>query len=354
MRRALALAHHGWGRVHPNPLVGAVVVRNDEVVGEGYHAEYGGAHAEVAALRAAGDAARGATLYVSLEPCAHHGKTPPCTEAILAAGIAEVVYAADDPNTRAGGGAERLRSAGVCVHAGVERTAARELNAAFFHLHERGAPYVSLKLAVSLDGRIAARPGARTALTGAEANREVHRLRAGYDAVLIGRGTAATDDPLLTVRDAPSRQPPIRVVVDSGARLDPSSRLVRTAAEAPIWVLAAADADPTRTSNLTEHGVRIVQAEPGPAGVDLQSGLRELAAAGARTIFAEGGSRIASALLAADLVQRLFLFVAPVFLGSGSVPAFDIATQPATRWRFTREQRFGADVLLTLDRGDGG
>jgi diaminohydroxyphosphoribosylaminopyrimidine deaminase / 5-amino-6-(5-phosphoribosylamino)uracil reductase len=354
MRRALALAHLGWGRVHPNPQVGAVVVNGGRVVGEGYHAEYGGAHAEVAALRAAGDAARGATLYVTLEPCAHHGRTPPCTDAIRAAGIAEVVYAADDPNTRAGGGAARLREAGVRVHGGVERAAARELNAAFFHVHERGAPYVALKLAISLDGRIAARPGARTALTGTEATREVHRLRSGFDAILIGRGTAEADDPLLTVREVPLRQPPIRVVVDSGVRLDPASRLVRTAAEAPTWVLAAADADPARGRALAERGVRVIPAKRGAAGVDLRDGLRELAAAGARTILAEGGSRIASALLDADLVQRIFLFVAPVFLGSAGVPAFDVAAQPPMRWRFTREQRFGADMLLTLDHAEHG
>lgn len=350
MRRALALARLGWGRVHPNPLVGAVIVKNGRVVAEGYHAEYGGAHAEVAALQAAGDDARGATLYVTLEPCAHHGTTPPCTDAILAAGIVEVVYATGDPNPRSGRGAEQLRNAGVRVQAGVERAAARELNAAFFHVHERGAPYVALKLAMSLDGRIAARPGARTTLTGREATREVHRLRSGFDAILVGRGTAEADDPLLTVREAPVRQPPVRVVVDSGAHLDPASRLVRTATETPVWVLAAANADAGRVQELTRHGVRIVQAEPRPAGIDLPSGLRELAAAGARTIFAEGGSRIASALLDADLVQRLFLFVAPVFLGSAGVAAFDIAAQPAGRWRFMGEQRFGGDVLLTLDR----
>jgi diaminohydroxyphosphoribosylaminopyrimidine deaminase/5-amino-6-(5-phosphoribosylamino)uracil reductase len=354
MRRALALAPLGWGRVHPNPLVGAVVVRDGRVVGEGYHAEYGGAHAEVIALRAAGDAARGATLFVSLEPCTHHGKTPPCTEAILAAGIADVVYAAEDPNTRAGGGAERLRAAGVRIHAGIERAAARELNAAFFHVHERGAPYVALKLAVSLDGRIASRPGVRTTLTGPAAMREVHRLRSGFDAILIGRGTAEADDPLLTVREVPVRQPPVRIVVDSGARLDPTSQLVRTAAEAPVWVLAAAHADAARCRELTDRGVRVVQVEPGPAGVDLHSGLRELSAAGARTIFAEGGSRIASTLLDADVIQRIFLFVAPVVLGSAALAAFDVAAQPSARWRFTREQRFGADVLLTLDRNEDG
>jgi diaminohydroxyphosphoribosylaminopyrimidine deaminase / 5-amino-6-(5-phosphoribosylamino)uracil reductase len=350
MRRALALAQLGWGRVHPNPLVGAVIVKNGRVVGEGHHAEYGGAHAEIAALQAAGDDARDATLYVTLEPCAHHGRTPPCTDAIVEAGISEVVYATGDPNPRSGRGADELRNAGLRVLSGVERAAARELNAAFFHVHERGGPYVALKLAISVDGRIAARPGARTVLTGIESTREVHRLRSGFDAILVGHGTAEADDPLLTVREAPVRQPPVRVVVDSGARLDPSSRLVRTAAEMPVWILAAEDADAQRVRTLTEYGVRVVQTKPRPEGLDLPSGLRALADAGARTIFAEGGRRIASGLLDADLVQRLFLFVAPVFLGKMGVVGFDIEAQPPGRWRFIREQRFGADVLLTLDR----
>src|SRR5687768_6160665 len=352
MRRALALARLGWGRVHPNPLVGAVVVKDARIIGEGYHAEYGGAHAEVVALHAAGEAARGATLFVTLEPCAHHGRTPPCTEAIVAAGISEVVYATDDPNARAGGGGGRLRAAGIRVHTGVERAAARELNAAFFHLHERGAPYVALKLALSVDGRIAARPGARTTITDREAMREVHRLRSGFDAILVGHGTVMADDPLLTVREAPIRQPPVRVIIDSGARLDPASRLVRTAAETPVWVLAAADADAARVQRLTEHGVRVLQVESRPAGIDLPGGLQALAAAGARTIFAEGGSRVASALLDADAVQRLYLFIAPCFLGAAGVAAFDVTAQPSTRWHFVREQRFGADVLLTLDRAE--
>ncbi|MFW5947805.1 MAG: bifunctional diaminohydroxyphosphoribosylaminopyrimidine deaminase/5-amino-6-(5-phosphoribosylamino)uracil reductase RibD, partial [Gemmatimonadota bacterium] len=185
MARALELAEAGWGRVHPNPLVGAVVVREGAVVGEGAHREHGGAHAEVEALRAAGERARGATLYVTLEPCAHHGKTPPCTDAILEHGIARVVYAVPDPHPEAGGGAERLRAAGVAVTEGVAGPAARARNALFLRPLETGRPFVALKYGLSLDGRIAARPGERTRVTGPETEAEVHRLRAGFDAVLV-------------------------------------------------------------------------------------------------------------------------------------------------------------------------
>ncbi|MGH7445088.1 MAG: bifunctional diaminohydroxyphosphoribosylaminopyrimidine deaminase/5-amino-6-(5-phosphoribosylamino)uracil reductase RibD, partial [Longimicrobiales bacterium] len=185
MRRALELAARGWARTRPNPMVGAVVVRGDEIVGEGWHAEYGGPHAEVLALDAAGERARGATLYVSLEPCNHHGRTPPCTDAIVQAGIARVVFAAADPNPMAQGGLERLRAAGIEVTTDVERDAARSLNAEFFHRHEQPTAFVALKLALSLDGRLSTHAGTPTDVTGTEARAEVQRLRAGFDAVLI-------------------------------------------------------------------------------------------------------------------------------------------------------------------------
>ncbi|HVH13374.1 MAG TPA: bifunctional diaminohydroxyphosphoribosylaminopyrimidine deaminase/5-amino-6-(5-phosphoribosylamino)uracil reductase RibD, partial [Longimicrobium sp.] len=207
VRRAIELAWRGWGRVAPNPLVGCVIVRDDgEVVGEGWHSEYGQAHAEVEALRAAGEAARGATAYVSLEPCSHHGKTPPCTDALIAAGVRSVVFGGFDPNPRARGGAEVLRAAEIDVAGGVEEAAVRDQNAVFFHAHSpAGAdrPFVALKLAMSLDARIADRDGGSVWITGPEARAETHRLRAGYDAVAVGIGTARADDPQLTVRDIP-------------------------------------------------------------------------------------------------------------------------------------------------------
>ena len=349
MRRALELAQLGWGRVQPNPLVGAVVIRDGVIVGAGHHQQYGGAHAEVEALRAAGAAARGATLYVTLEPCAHHGKTPPCVDAIINAGIATVVYAAVDPNTSARGGAERLRAAGVAVHEGVERAAARALNAAYFFVHERGAPYVALKLAISLDGRIAERTGQRTTITGAAAGREVQRLRAGYDAILVGRNTAAIDDPLLTVRDSAARVPPVRIVIDSDARLDAGSRLVQTTGDAPLWVVMADDADRTRAEALAARGVTVLRVPRAPDGLDITNALRELAARGINTILAEGGARIATSLLNAQQVQRMYLFVAPRLLGGAGVPAFTDSLRAPLEWRLLGEHRFGEDVLIALD-----
>src|SRR5688500_3271295 len=204
MRRALVLARQGWGQTAPNPMVGAVVVRGGVVVGEGYHARYGGDHAEVAALRAAGLLARGATVFVTLEPCTHFGKTPPCADALVAAGVSRVVAATRDPSPAARAGADRLRDGGIEVVTGVEERAARELNAPFFHAFGSDRPWVTLKLAVSIDGAIT--DATRTAgwFTGPESRREVHRLRAGSDAVAVGSGTVIADDPELTVRDFPA------------------------------------------------------------------------------------------------------------------------------------------------------
>ncbi len=250
MRRALDLAREGWGKTAPNPMVGAVLVRDGVVVGEGYHAQFGAAHAEVAALQAAGEGARGATLYVTLEPCAHHGKTPPCADAIAAAGVIRVVIAASDPNPDAAGGADRLRARGVAVEFGEGEAGARELNAPFFHRFAHPErPFVTLKMAVSIDGAIAAADRSTTThLTGPESRREVHRLRAGHEAIAVGIGTVLADDPALTVRDwAPPRVPPTRVVFDSALRTPPDSLLARTAAEAPVLVVAR-DRPPERAA----------------------------------------------------------------------------------------------------------
>jgi diaminohydroxyphosphoribosylaminopyrimidine deaminase / 5-amino-6-(5-phosphoribosylamino)uracil reductase len=350
MRRALALARRGWGRVHPNPLVGAVVVRDGQIIGEGWHTEHGGAHAEVEALRAAGPAARGATLYVTLEPCAHHGKTPPCTDAIVAAGIDEVVYAARDPNPAAGGGADRLRQAGVRVSEGVESRAARLLDAGFFARHAHAASFVALKLAMSLDGRIAAQPGARTDITGSAARDQTHRLRAGFDAILAGIGTVLADDPLLTVRGAPVRVAPARVVLDSDARLPLAARLIATIDAAPVIVVCADDAPADSTAALHAAGVRILPVPRNSStGLDLPEVLHALRGAGLHTIFAEGGGRVATALLAARLVQRMHLFVSPHFLGVQGVPAFSLAQQQPDTWECSTVEQYANDVLITLD-----
>lgn len=349
MRRALELARGGWGSVEPNPMVGAVVVRDERIVGEGFHEEYGGPHAEVIALRQAGDAARGATLYVTLEPCAHHGKTPPCVDAIRAAGIARVVYAAADPNTRARGGAQRLSAAGIEVVGDVERDAARALNAQFFHLHEARSPFVALKLAMSLDAGIAKAPGVQTALTGPAAIAAMHRLRSGYDAILIGIGTALVDDPLLTVREAPVRKPPVRVIADTQARLPLDSRLVQTIPEAPVWVLCAEDAPRARIHALAQAGVRVLRVPRDREHIDIEHALDTLAEEGIQTIFAEGGAMLAASLLGANVVQRMYIFLAPLFLGRGAVPAFGLAQPEQDRWRCTSTEWHGSDVLVTMD-----
>ncbi|MFO7892891.1 MAG: bifunctional diaminohydroxyphosphoribosylaminopyrimidine deaminase/5-amino-6-(5-phosphoribosylamino)uracil reductase RibD [Longimicrobiales bacterium] len=349
MARALELADAGWGRVHPNPLVGAVVVRDGEVVGTGAHREFGGPHAEVEALREAGGRARGATLYVTLEPCAHHGKTPPCTDAILEHGIGRVVYAVADPHAEAGGGGARLAQAGVEVESGVEAERARTENATFLVPIEEGRPFVAVKLAISLDARIAARPGERTRVTGPEAEAEVHRLRAGFDAILVGGRTARIDDPSLTVRHGPApRVPPVRVVADPGARLPPDGTLARTAGDVAVVSLVGPDAPAERVEVLRSAGVE-VEAVPGAeGGLDVAAALDRLWDRGIRTVFCEGGGRLAGALLAAGRVDRLYIFQAPVVYGANGVPAF-----PGTasfRGRRVDVRTVGDDALYTIDR----
>lgn len=350
MRRALELAVAGWGRVHPNPLVGAVVVRDGEVVGEGYHTAFGAPHAEVEALRAAGERARGATVYVTLEPCDHHGKTPPCTEALLAAGVARVVFAAEDPGA-AGGGGERLRAAGVDVTVGVERAAARRQNAAFFHALERPGCYLALKYGMSLDGRLAPRVGERATVTGPESHAQVHRLRAGFDAIMVGGETARIDDPLLTVRgDVTPIRPPMRVVLDPDGELDPGSRLARTAGDAPVVVVAAegaARAHIGKGRRLEDAGVRLLEVRRSGDGLDLAAAMARLRAEGVRSVLCEGGGRLGAALLAAGLVRRLYLFVAPVLYGGGA-PAFPSVGRHIAGVTVD-VKRYGDDVLVAVD-----
>jgi diaminohydroxyphosphoribosylaminopyrimidine deaminase/5-amino-6-(5-phosphoribosylamino)uracil reductase len=349
--RAIRLGEHGWGRVHPNPLVGAVVVKDGIVVGEGWHGEWGGPHAEVEALNVAGERARGATLYVSLEPCAHTGKTPPCTDAIAAAGIARVVFGATDTTVRAGGGAEALVHKGITVAGPIATEAVRRQNRAFFHVQETGSTYVALKLAMSLDCRISRTPSAPTQLTGAEAMAEVHRLRAGHDAILVGRGTAAADDPRLTVRlAAMPRVAPARILLDTHATLGPHLRVFTGEEASPVWILVSEAAPEHRVARLQQAGARVMRVPPAADGVDLSAALQQLRHHGVNTILCEGGGRLAASLLAADLVQRLYLFVAPTFLGVDAVPAFPLAAVGAPGLRIVEARTLGHDALLVLDR----
>ena len=350
MRRALDLAREGWGQTAPNPMVGAVVIRGGAVVGAGFHALYGGAHAESIALLAAGDRARGSTLYVTLEPCAHHGKTPPCTDAIIAAGVTRVVAAVPDPDLAAAGGAERLRAAGIAVEFGDGERAARELNAPFFHARTNaGRPFVTLKLALSLDGAIARAHGGPARLTGPEAQREVHRLRAGHDAIAVGVGTVLADDPRLTVREWQTpRVPPLRVVFDSTLRTPPDAALVRTARQSPVVLIASAP-HPERARVLEAAGVDIITA------ASVSEGLTALWGRGVRALMLEGGARLAAGFLTNAVVDRLIIFQAPVVLGAGALNAFAFAPPAAVeqpnRLPVLDRQNFGDDVMTKYALG---
>jgi diaminohydroxyphosphoribosylaminopyrimidine deaminase / 5-amino-6-(5-phosphoribosylamino)uracil reductase len=350
MQRALDLARRGWGRVAPNPMVGTVVLAGEVVVAEGFHAEYGGPHAEVVALQAAGERARGATLVVNLEPCAHHGKTPPCTDAIVAAGVARVVAAIADPDPHARGGAQVLRDHGVTVAMGLLSEAAAALNAPFlFAREQRARPFVALKLATSIDGRIADAAGSSQWVSGTAARDYVHWLRAGFDAIAVGGTTALRDNPQLTVRGPVTpRRPPIRVVFDRRAMLNPSALLVSSARDVPTWVMASLESPVPSVTALEQNGVRVFR----PAS--LAEGLRLLREAGVESLLCEGGGALGARLLADGLVDRLYWVQSPVWLGEGAVPAFPgVQPQPlatAPRWTPVERGVLGSDTLLVLDR----
>ena len=350
MCRAIELAWRGWGRVAPNPLVGAVVLREGRVAGEGWHAEFGGPHAEVSALRAVGEAARGATLVVTLEPCAHHGKTPPCTDAILAAGVTRVLCATRDPDPQARGGLEVLRAAGVAALRGPLAADAAAQNAPFLFSRTRSdRPFVALKLATSIDGRIADRTGQSRWISGDAAREWVHWLRAGFDALAVGGVTALTDDPQLTVRGAVTpRRPPVRLVFDRRALLNAGIRLVATARETPTWVVASPGAPAANVAVLEANGVRVLR----PA--DLAQGLAQVRAEGIASLLCEGGGALGARLLALGLVDRLYWVQSPVWLGADGVPAFPdlpgVLLGEAARWVPVERRALGPDTLLVLDR----
>lgn len=350
MARAIDLAWRGWGRVHPNPLVGATVVSGHSLVGEGWHAEFGDRHAEAIALDQAGTRATGATLVVTLEPCSHEGKQPPCTEAILAAGIRRVVAAVGDPNPVASGGADRLRTAGVEVELGLLGRLAAAQNAVFLHrFQEPSRPFVALKLATTLDGRIADGAGRSRWISGTEAQEYVHWLRAGYDAVAVGGRTARIDDPQLTVRGGVEpRNPPRRVVFDSDADLDLDLTLVRTARRTPTLLVTAPTAPQERVERLAAFGVTVLPA------ASLSEGLQSLRRAGVESLLVEGGGRLAGALLDQDLADRYYWLQSPLWLGERGVPAIaGLRSQPldrAPRWHTVERRALGEDTLLVADR----
>ena len=346
MRRALVLAEQGWGQTAPNPMVGAVVVSPDgTVVGEGFHRRFGEKHAERVAVEAAGARAAGATVYVTLEPCRHHGKQPPCSDMLAQAGIARVVIACADPHPQAKGGAATLRAAGIGVTMGVCEADARELNAPFL-LDAGGAdrPFVTIKLALSREGAIAPAGREPRWMTGAPARGAVHRMRANADAIGIGMGTVLADDPLLTIRHAAQpRVPPTRVVFDRTARLPLTSHLALTARAQPVLVLAERP-DPARTQALVDVGVEVATVR------DLADALRTLKRRGIRHLLAEGGAALASAFVRASLADRVIIFQTAADLGAGSLPAFESdAGDPIgspSRWTLLERRMLGADERL--------
>jgi diaminohydroxyphosphoribosylaminopyrimidine deaminase/5-amino-6-(5-phosphoribosylamino)uracil reductase len=349
MRRALDLAARGHGFVEPNPPVGAVVAVGDAIVGEGWHERFGGPHAEVVALSAAGPRARGATLYVTLEPCCHHGKTPPCTEAILAAGISRVVVAAGDPFPAvAGRGLDALRAAGLLVETGLLDAAAERLTAAFRTLVTRGRPWVIAKWAMSLDGRLAANPGQDRWISSPESRGLVHALRSRVDAIAVGIGTAVADDPLLTVRVDPGTaagpRRPLRIVLDPRATLPVESNLVRTAREVPVLVAVGPDAPAERMRSLEAAGCEVWRGVAADRGSRTAALLAELGSRRLTTLLVEGGATVLAGMIAADQVDEAWVFVAPRILGG---PAVAVEPPAADRRLRIEEVTFpGGDVLV--------
>lgn len=351
MRRAIALAARGLGSTSPNPVVGCVVLdAAGRPAGEGFHQRAGGPHAEIHALRAAGEKARGGTAYVTLEPCNHTGRTGPCAQALIEAGIARVVYAVGDPNPQATGGADTLRAAGVKAEQGLLAEDAEQGNAAWLTSVRLGRPHVTWKYAATLDGRIAAADATSRWITSAESRADVHRLRAEADAVVVGSGTARTDDPQLGVRGIDGAVQPLRVVVDTAATaVRPGARVLDTSA--PTLIAVAGDAD---VRHLPEEAVlRLPRAAAGP-GLDLPALLAALHGRGVRSVLLEGGPTLAGAFVAAGAVDRIVGYLAPVLLGAGPAALADAGITTITqalRLHVTETVRIGPDLRITAVPG---
>jgi diaminohydroxyphosphoribosylaminopyrimidine deaminase / 5-amino-6-(5-phosphoribosylamino)uracil reductase len=317
MAHALRLAARGLGNVWPNPAVGCVLVREDRIIGRGWTQPGGRPHAEVRALEQAGPLAVGATAYVTLEPCAHHGQTGPCAEALIAAKVARVVTALTDPDPRVSGkGLAMLRQAGIGVTENILADEAARLNAGFLKRVTQGLPCVTLKLAATLDGRIATATGESRWITGSEARRKVHALRLAHDAVMVGSGTALADDPDLTVRDMGASRQPVRIVLDRLLKHSPESRLGRTAGQTPVWLLHGPSAPLATREAWPKTGATLIEVPEADGRLDLPAALRALAARGLTRVLAEGGSTLAAALIRAGLVDDLALFSGAALIGA--------------------------------------
>jgi diaminohydroxyphosphoribosylaminopyrimidine deaminase / 5-amino-6-(5-phosphoribosylamino)uracil reductase len=357
MRLALALGRRGLGQVWPNPAVGCVIVKDGRIVGRGATQPGGRPHAEVVALAQAGAAARGATVYVTLEPCAHHGKTPPCADALVAAGVARVVVALGDPDPRVNGqGLARLRAAGVEVRDGVLEDAARADQRGFLSRVGLGRPMVTLKLASSFDGRIATATGESQWITGPEARRVVHALRMRHDAVMIGAGTARADDPALTVRGLGAVRQPLRVVLSGNLDLPLDSQLARTANEVPVWLVHGDHAEPGLVSAWAGLGARLFSVPVIRGQIDPAAALAALGAAGVTRVFCEGGGGLAASLLAEGLVDELVGFTAGLALGAEGWPSLAAMglslLAEAPRFMLVETRAVGGDVMHRWRRAD--
>ena len=355
MRHALSLAARGLGRVWPNPAVGCVLVKDGCVIGRGWTQPGGRPHAETEALARAGAAARGATAYVSLEPCAHHGQTPPCSDALIAAGVARVVVACVDPDPRvAGQGLAGLEEAGIAAAVGPCDDAARRLNAGFFSRVERGRPMVMAKLATTLDGRIATATGESQWITGPEARACGHQMRADHDAILVGVDTVVADDPALTCRlPGLEDRSPVRIVLDRRLRTPPTAALAATAGQTPTWIVTETPGDADQARALAGLGVEVITVA---ATADLAAVLAALADRGLTRLLVEGGGRVHASFFAAGVVDRIAWFRAPLALGgdglAGIAPLGLGRLADAARFRRTAVRPLGDDVLETYERSD--
>jgi diaminohydroxyphosphoribosylaminopyrimidine deaminase/5-amino-6-(5-phosphoribosylamino)uracil reductase len=337
MRAALALARRGLGTTWPNPSVGCIIVNNNRVVGRGTTQPGGRPHAEPIALTMAGEHAKGATAYVTLEPCCHHGRSPPCTDALIAAGIARVVIAASDPDKRVNGqGIQQLRNAGLKVETGLLESEALETLIGFNHRVTLGRPMVTLKLASTLDGRIATHGGESQWITDTPARRLAHAMRGRHDAVMVGVGTILADNPDLTCRIPGFRSTPnVRVIADSHLRTSLTSRLLTTSKDVPTWFLLREGTNLAREDAFADLGAKLIKIPGSPAGVDLKAAMTALGSAGLTRILVEGGGQLAAALLRADLVDRIAWFHAPGVMGGDGWPAV---------------QAFGVEILSQMPR----
>jgi len=354
MRMALWEAKKGMGKTSPNPCVGALVVKNGKIAGKGYHKKAGSPHAEIHALQAAGRKAKGGTLYVTLEPCNHTGLTPPCTEAVLRAGISHVVIGMRDPNPQVvGGGAEYLAAQGLKVISGVMEQECRAINLPFIKYSATGLPWVTMKAGMSIDGRIAALPGQATRITGKQSLQRVHALRNRVDAILVGIGTALADDPSLNSRlQGPlSKRDPLRVVLDAELRLPAAAKMLQQDSSAQTWIFCARGADKKRRKQLEETGA-VVKTVPVAYGdkLDLKAVLTLLGQARVTSLLVEGGSRVHGSFLESGLVDSLLLFVAPKFLGEQGVPLATFSGKKKMndlpQFKIIKTRRYGDDVLL--------